>query len=290
MAVNLQTIKDFRNFLASELKGLYEGSEAGAVADTVMLKALGLESLPELLMRQNEKPVDSAKEHILEMCSELKTGMPVQYVTGESYFLGCRIKVNPGVLIPRPETEEMTWLIINENRGFGGVITDICTGSGCIAIALAVHLREARIMASDISSAALKTARENARENNAEVTFYRSDILKKKLCRLNESDIIVSNPPYVRNSEKKHMRKNVVLYEPQEALFVPDEDPLMFYRAILEAASQSLKPGGTVYFEINEALGREMDGLMKSNGYSDVRIIKDLSGRDRIIKGRKNDR
>jgi len=290
MAVNLQTIKDFRNYLASELKGLYDGREAGAVADTVILKALRLESLPELLMRQNEKPVDSAKGHILEMCSELKTGMPVQYVTGEAYFLGCRIKVNPGVLIPRPETEEMTWLIISENKGFNGEITDICTGSGCIAIALAVHLPESRIRASDISSAALKTAQENARENNADITFYRSDILKQQPHQLPVSDMIVSNPPYVRNSEKMLMRKNVVLYEPPEALFVPDEDPLIFYRAILEAASQSLRPGGTVYFEINEALGREINDLMRSKGYSEVRIIKDINGRDRIAKGRKNDR
>ncbi len=287
MAVNLQTIKDFRNYLESELKGLYHEGEARAIADTVILKALRLTSLPELMMRQNEKPDDQAKEQILVMCGELKTGMPVQYVTGETYFLGCIIKVNPGVLIPRPETEEMTWLIINENKGFRGGITDMCTGSGCIAIALAVHLPDARITASDISAAALRTARENALANNADVAFFRSDILKMPPSLLPLSDIIVSNPPYVRNSEKTQMRKNVLLFEPPEALFVPDEDPLKFYRAILDTAENSLRPGGTVYFEINEALGRDIYDLMKSNGYTDICIYKDINGRDRVAKGKR---
>ena len=190
-------------------------------------------------------------------------------------------------MIPRPETEELVDLIIGENRGFTGAILDAGTGSGCIAIALAVNLPGTRVTGMDINEGAIKISEENAILNKAKVSFFASDIFNPAPGSMHNIQIIVSNPPYIRESEKKRMSENVLDYEPYTALFVPDSDPLVYYRAILDLAETALIPGGKVYFEINEAMGEPMVQLLEGSGYSGVKIVKDINGKERIIKGNK---
>jgi len=225
---------------------------------------------------------------VIRYCRRLKTGEPVQYVIGETIFYDCIIKVNRGVLIPRPETEELVDLIVKENRGFTGTIIDVGTGSGCIAIALGVNLPLAKITGIDKSRCAIKTAIRNAELNNSPVSFSEADLFKINPSQIGNTDIIVSNPPYVRNSEKQLMHRNVLDFEPPRALFVPDDDPLKFYRAILDLAGNILKPGGSVWFEINEAMGGSVIELLKSYKFHGINIIKDINGKDRIAKGKKD--
>ena len=208
---------------------------------------------------------------------------------GETCFYNLTIKTNSHTLIPRPETEELVDHIIKENKGFRGSIIDAGTGTGCIAIALAVNLPEAQVYGFDISEEALKTAEENTALNKAKVDFFKSDILDPDLSLFIKTDIIVSNPPYVTESEKKFMDRNVLDFEPHSALFVPDKDPLVFYRALIKLSKIILNPGGKLYFEINENMGSRLLKLLYSNGYGNTEIIKDLNGKDRIIKGIKND-
>jgi len=288
MAVKLQTIKDIRNYLKKELSELYSAAESSAIANMIIANALEVKSVSSVLM-MNDNPVEEEKTlKILSHCRALKTGIPVQYLLGETYFLDCIIMVRPGVLIPRPETEELTDLVIKENEGFTGRILDIGTGSGCIAISLATYLPAAKVIGIDISNEALETSKQNSVLNRVDVTFFPADILNLAGQTLPAADIIVSNPPYVRESEKALMHMNVLDYEPHEALFVPDEDPLKFYRAILEAAGGISEQPVKIYFEINEALGREISDLLDSYGYSGIRIIKDINGKDRIAKACKH--
>ncbi len=286
MAFNLQTIKEIRNYIAGELKDIYPEKEVQSLSEIVISYALGSDRRG--LLRDLNRPVSLPEsEKITMICSELRRCKPIQYITGETFFYNCSLRVNPDVLIPRQETEELVDLIIKENPRFSGDLTDIGTGSGCIAIALAVNLPGSRITATDISSRALITAGENARLNNAKINFIQADILKPALTT-GKADIIVSNPPYVRESEKMLMHSNVIDFEPHEALFVPDNDPLVYYRAILDAGRTSLNPGGKLYFEINEAMGAGLCGLMKTYNYTCIKIIQDINGKDRIIKGIKN--
>ena len=287
MGLKIQTFKDFRNHLRDELREIYPQREIDTIAGILMdYLEPGDQRAPGI--SRNEKTIGAGTAARLEeMAAELKKGMPVQYITGETLFLDCTLEVTGATLIPRQETEELAAMIIRENPGFNGNIIDIGTGSGCIAIALAKKLPSAKVTATDISEAALHVAAENAVRNGVSVAFCLSDILNIGNEAFPPAGIIVSNPPYVRNSEKTQMRKNVLLFEPPEALFVPDEDPLKFYRAILDTAENSLRPGGTVYFEINEALGRDIYDLMKSNGYTDICIYKDINGRDRVAKGKR---
>lgn len=192
-------------------------------------------------------------------------------------------------MIPRPETEELVELVINENRGFCGKLTDACTGSGCIAIALAVKFKEASISGFDLSQEAISLAVRNAELNNVKASFCQANVFDIQAFSANKADIIVSNPPYVRNSEKKVMKKNVLDFEPHEALFVPDDDPLVFYKAILKLAGEMLDNGGKIYFEINEAMGSDMIDLLRSYNYTETAIYKDINGKDRIVKGYKNE-
>ena len=225
---------------------------------------------------------------IIDICNELKTGKPIQYILGETIFYDCIIKLNSATLIPRPETEELVDIIIRENKDFRGNIMDFGTGSGCIAIALASNIPGSVLTGIDISEDAITLARKNAGINNVNVSFIRSDILDLNSEIVNEAGMIVSNPPYIRDSEKQYMNKNVLCFEPPQALFVPDSDPLKFYSGILNVAEKILVPGGKIYFEINEAMGKSMIILLESSGYSEIYVVKDINSKDRIIKGRKN--
>jgi release factor glutamine methyltransferase len=289
MAVKIQTIKDIRFYLAKELSGIYNEPEIRTIADLLIKTATGLIKLHQLydsgyLLSDNEI------RKILTFSDELKTGKPVQYVLGETDFYNCKIRLNSSTLIPRPETEELVDLIIKENKGYSGSIIDFGTGSGCIAIALAANLPLALVTGVDISDDAIKIASENAELNNTVISFIAGDILDFDITRLPRAGIIVSNPPYVRESEKHMMAKNVLDFEPHRALFVKDSDPLLYYKAIIKLAVKALLPGGSLYFEINEAMGIPLTILLKENNYSAIEIVLDINDRQRIIKSRKNGR
>jgi release factor glutamine methyltransferase len=179
----------------------------------------------------------------------------------------------------------MVDLIINENRGYSGNIIDFGTGSGCIAIALALNIAGASVTGTDISEEALQAAGENARLNNAKITFVQDDILSSDTDGLEKAGLIVSNPPYVRNSEKALMNRNVLEFEPHSALFVTDSDPLIYYNSILKKSAKILCPPGKIYFEINEGLGESMVTLVESYGFRGIEIVEDMNGKERIIKG-----
>jgi len=287
MTVKLLTLKDIRNYLLLELSDLYSEQESASISDIIISKVFNIGRSAYLLNRDEITANIKKMELVNRYCRELKTGKPVQYVTGETLFYNCIIRVNKGVLIPRPETEELADLIVKENRGFEGRITDIGTGSGCIAIALAANFPLAKVTGIDISSGAIKTAVKNALLNKVMVSFIKADLFNIAPPETHNTDILVSNPPYVLDSEKQFMKKNVLDFEPGRALFVPDNDPLRFYRGILISANQILKPGGTLYFEINEAMGRPVHELLESHGYYAIKVMQDINGKDRIVKGRK---
>ena len=287
MGVKIQTIKDIRFYLAKELTGIYSPSEIRVLANLLTKTVTGRTKLHQLY--DAGYPVSKSEvTQIIKFSNQLKTGKPVQYILGETIFYDCKIKLNSSTLIPRPETEELVDLIIRENKDYDGNIIDFGTGSGCIAIALAVNLPLADLTGIDISEDALRIARENADMNNVKVLFIKGDILDFNKDSVDKAGIIVSNPPYVRNSEKALMGKNVLDFEPHQALFVENSDPLVFYNAILEHAENILLPGGRIYFEMNEAMGRSLVNLMESCGFSEIEIVSDINGKERIIKGRKN--
>jgi release factor glutamine methyltransferase len=287
MGVNIQTIKDIRSYLSQELEEIYQEPEISALANIIIKTVTGISKLHQLYM--NEQTVASVQcGRIIDICKELKTGKPIQYVLGETRFCDFIIRVNSATFIPRPETEELVELIIRENSGRQVNILDVGTGSGCIAIALASNLPGSVITGIDISDEAIMTAQENAILNNVAVSFAKGDIFNFDFDMVNKADIIVSNPPYVLNSEKQFMCKNVLDFEPHLALFVADSEPLVYYEAILKAAEGILAPGGRLYFEINEAKGKSMVQLLESSGYSDVEIVQDINNKDRIIKGTKD--
>jgi release factor glutamine methyltransferase len=219
---------------------------------------------------------------------DLKNNKPIQYILGKTEFYGLPFRVNPHVLIPRPETEELVDLIIRENKGNTLRILDIGTGSGCIPITLKKHLTAAEIHALDVSAEAIQVARENAELNEASLQFWHYDIRNEgKGWKEGLFDLIVSNPPYVLLAEKTGMEARVLNHEPALALFVEEGDPLFFYRRIMAFASLFLNAGGKLYLEINRALGKEMTGLLKKSGYTDIQLYKDLNGNDRILRASK---
>ncbi len=230
--------------------------------------------------------------------SELKTEKPIQYITGEAWFYGLRFEVNENTLIPRPETEELVeWIVESQKskaqnliiqKSNNLTILDIGTGSGCIPIALKKEIPNAQVSAIDISEKALEMARKNALVNQVEVNFIHQDILTSQHLNLSTSqhllfDVIVSNPPYVRNLEKQEIKRNVLDYEPHLALFVADSDALLFYRKIALLALKSLAPNGKLFFEINQYLGKETVELVEQLGFKNIELRKDFMGNDRMI-------
>ncbi|MCL1851133.1 MAG: peptide chain release factor N(5)-glutamine methyltransferase [Bacteroidetes bacterium] len=220
----------------------------------------------------------------------LANGCPIQYVTGKTIFYNIDIKVDPSALIPRPETEELVSMIINKVKtltvlqSYSLTVLDIGTGSGAIAIALAKNITNAKVWATDISKEALETAKINATHNNADITFLLHDILKDASKLLPENlDIIVSNPPYIPYSESSNLHKNVVNYEPNGALFVPDETPLVFYDAIASVAQKNLRAGGLLYFETYEKFHAELYALLAKKGFKEIVLWNDLNGNPRFV-------
>jgi len=261
--------------------------EAGALAAAIILEYTGMGRAAQLAFSER-MPEAAAAERILEAAARAVAGEPLQYIFGYTEFCGHRLEVGPGVLIPRPETEEMTLMIIRGNSGFKGPVTDLCTGSGCIAIAMSLALPGAKVTATDLSAAAMTIALRNIKRTGARVTLLESDLLNSGNEAIPDSNIIVSNPPYVTMREKQAMQRNVLDHEPHEALFVPDDDPLIFYRAIAGVAEKRLLPGGVLWLEVNENLAGETAALFPAGLYRQVRIINDIRGKERFIKAERN--
>jgi release factor glutamine methyltransferase len=270
--------------IRKELHSLYPQHEVESLI-RLIFRHLKNYSLTDIILKSDERLSPAETSAVVEIVNRLKKSEPVQYILGETDFYGLKLKVKPGVLIPRPETEELVdWIIRSEENPAS--ILDIGTGSGCIAICLKKAFPCAVVTACDISPVALSAARENADLNHQEISFMESDILDRGtfLSKINKFDIIVSNPPYIRVSEEACMQPNVLSYEPHLALFVPDNDPLLFYNAIADFARQNLKPGGRLYLEINEAMGGGMQQLLSGSGSFKVTLRKDLQGKDRMIR------
>jgi len=227
------------------------------------------------------------EERLEDMIRRINAQEPIQYVVGECEFFGRKFTVNPAVLIPRPETEELVRCILSapeERKGQRSHIMDIGTGSGCIGITLALSLRDARVTATDVSTQALDVARKNAAGLGAHVQFLAHDILREEI-PFHNLDVVVSNPPYIAWNEMPAMSRNVVAFEPHLALFVADEDPLLFYKAIAKKAAAALRPGGLLAVEINERFGGPVASMLESAGFEKIAVVKDLFGKERIVKG-----
>ena len=268
--------------IRQELSGLYTDSEASAIAKWILTEVFNLSTLDLYAGKDMNFSADmqSRAEDILE---RLKRYEPLQYILGEAVFDGLSFEVTPSVLIPRPETVELVDWIVNDHPQKGVRVLDIGTGSGCISISLAKRLSEPVVSAWDLSDEALKVARRNAQRNEVQVSFSKVDALQMDIPDI-QVDVLVSNPPYIGEGEKKNMEPNVLNWEPELALFVPDDDPLLFYRRIAEIGEKILSPQGVLYYEINQLYGRETVQLLIRKGYREVELRKDLSGNDRMIK------
>ncbi|PSL31886.1 peptide chain release factor N(5)-glutamine methyltransferase [Chitinophaga ginsengisoli] len=273
--------------LITSLAPGHDQREAANIAHIVMEHITGLSKMDRIVYKDKELTALQAIQ-LEQALTALLAHQPVQYVTGSSWFYGMELQVNAHVLIPRPETEELVEWIVQDVRNSklpNRRILDIGTGSGAIPIALKKELPAATVWAVDISAGALETARSNAQQQQLDVHFEQVDILNTNAsAALPMFDIIVSNPPYICQQESAGMQEQVVAYEPSIALFVPDDDALLFYRQIGLLAKEKLNPGGVLYFEINEAFGEETADLLRGQGYLHVEVKKDLFGKDRMVK------
>lgn len=256
------------------------------VFTTLILKEVSNLSFSDIIACKFKDLSDNEKQNIISIVKRLLNNEPIQYILGKTEFYGLEFKVSPAVLIPRPETEELIEWILLETKKINPHILDIGTGSGCIAIALAKKMQYATVDAWDISESALEIARQNAITNNVSVEFSNVDVLKSLSLR-KYFDIIVSNPPYIKESEKEKMEKNVLDYEPHEALFVANNDALIFYNRITDIAKENLNENGVLYFEINRANGEEIVQMLKRKGLMNIELKKDISGNNRMIRAMK---
>lgn len=303
------TLKELQHHFHDQLNAIYGQNEVHSFFKLLVGHHLNFKSI-EIALQPNHNISNTEQEYFNKAINRLKQEEPIQYIIGETEFFGMPFKVNPHTLIPRPETEELVQWIIEEesipiaigtksqipNPKFKQqttnskhlTILDIGTGSGCIAISLAKHLPNAKVYALDVSKEALKIAKENAILNKVEVDFIEADILVSCHAELVSAspkfDIIVSNPPYVRELEKSTIKNNVLKHEPHLALFVKNEDPLLFYKAICEFAVHNLKPNGRLFFEINQYLGGEMKQLLNTYHFESVELRQDMFGNVRMLK------
>ena len=280
-------------YIKNSIKDFYPPGETQALVRLIMERVCGL-STYQLLLGKGTDLSDTEKSKIKEIVEGLRQYKPIQYLLGIADFHGLEFKVTPSVLIPRPETAELVDLIISDYKNLSPSLLDIGTGSGCIAISLAKSLPNATVSAIDISPEALAVAKENAATNEVNVDFHEMDILANRNAIFPFSDLngtteplfdcIVSNPPYIMDKEKAAMDPNVLENEPHLALFVPDNDPLRFYRAIAQFGKRNLKEGGHLYFEINALCGNETIEMLREEGYNHIELIRDLYGKDRMTK------
>ncbi|SHK27562.1 release factor glutamine methyltransferase [Maribacter aquivivus] len=284
-------LREIKNIYHSELDAIYSKEEVNSFFYLLIEHYFDLERF--ILAIQPELVIDKKQETVIfQALSELKLEKPIQHIIGTAYFMDLDFKVNEHVLIPRPETEELVRWILDDHKNTAKILTilDMGTGSGCIPISLDKNLTDAKVFGLDISTDALKVAEENNALLNAGVKFYEADILSldaetsaKELDK--KFDIIISNPPYVRELEKAEMQNNVIDHEPSLALFVPDEDPLKFYSAVVNFAADHLNENGCLYLEINQYLGEETKQLLEESNFKTIELRKDMFGNDRMIKG-----
>lgn len=287
------TIRQLEKTFIDQLKAVYGFEEARNLAWLSISQVTSL-NRAQYLGAKEEQLSPQHEALLLKFLDELKTGKPLQYVLGETEFYGLNFKVNPDVLIPRPETEELVDWIIKDVQKEGGErlpqfnVLDIGTGSGCIPISIKKNLPEIRMTSVDISAEAIKTAEINASMNKVKVAFIQDDILNPVHPDVISAkyDLIVSNPPYVTHDEKMQMHQNVLDFEPHTALFVENNNPLLFYKAIAIFGKAHLKENGSLYLEINENLGQETVELLRQYGFTNIQLRKDLRDSDRMIKAK----
>lgn len=275
-------------YIRQALSEHYSPSETSLLARIILEELSGF-TYADLTSGKFSNLSDCQERKLQEILSKLKKGEPYQYVMGKTTFYGIELQVGREVLIPRPETEELVeWVIADCGDGAADIL-DIGTGSGCIAIALAVKLPQVKVHAWDISEAALQMAQRNARLNHVEVLFSQCDILNP-FTEESRYDLIVSNPPYITLSEKTTMDRIVTAFEPDEALFVPDRDPILFYERIAMLGDDLLKEGGRLFFEIHRSRGEEVCAMLQRKGYQEIELRKDLSGNERMIRAIKSEK
>lgn len=285
------TIQQAYRRLLAQLYEIYNDREGANIADWVIEYVTGQRKI-DRIMYKNLPVTDEQTNQLENITGQLLQHRPVQYVLGEAWFAGMKFFVDENVLIPRPETEELVnWMIEDLKKNQQSIfniqysVLDIGTGSGCIAIALKRKLPQASIFALDVSAAALKVAQKNAKDQDVLIEFFQYDFLNESgWTEIRKFDVLVSNPPYVKQGEKRSMQKNVLEFEPHLALFVSDEDALIFYRKIALFGKFHLNQGGYIYVEINEMLGDAVAALFKDYGYDYVQMKKDLQGKDRMVK------
>ena len=298
----MKTIRDVFDDYKTMLNNIYEKNEVDSITLLLINEVTGISKANIKAFPKHELTDDQAGT-LAGYLTKLQTGMPVQYVSGKTEFYGLSFLVNSSVLIPRPETEELVeWVIEaidSEQRAVDSGqlsvrnILDIGTGSGCIAISLKKHLPDFTVSAIDISPEAINTARLNAKVNHVDIEFIEADILNFKLWSpishpKSQISLIVSNPPYVTPTDKSQMHNNVINFEPHSALFVPEDDPLLFYKAIADFAQRNLEENGLLFLEINESYGKQTVEMLSLKGFKYIELRQDLSGRDRMIKAAKN--
>lgn len=285
---NGMSLEEVRRALRFALQPKYGDREATAMARTALMSLKGW-NLSELMANEDRLASDYILGRSEEILKQLLADMPLQYALGETHFHGLTLKVRPGVLIPRPETEELVDIIVKENPQSDLRVLDLCTGSGAIALALARSLPFSQVDAVDIAPEAIEIARENAASLKTDIKITQGDVFSLSLPS-GYYDIIVSNPPYIDESERKDMEANVLSYEPHLALFVSDDDPLKFYRRISSMAREALVDGGRLYFEINPRHARELKSCLEEDGFTEVEILKDIHGKDRFATAINSDR
>lgn len=272
------------NYIKQAINGQYPDTEASAIAKAILTDVFQL-STTDLYASKDMNFSTNQAEKLEVIITRLRANEPLQYILGNCYFCGLNFHVEPGVLIPRPETAELIeWIIADRKSSDSPIrILDIGTGSGCISISLAKNLPQSEVYAWDISEDAIRIASDNANRLDANVRFRQTDVLGQ-VPTDTMMNVIVSNPPYITEAERTDMDANVTDWEPDTALFVPDNTPLLFYERIAEIGKQILTPDGTLYFEINQRFGTETVDMLRKKGYRNVELRKDLSGNDRMIK------
>ena len=280
-------LKQFRIHFFESLKGIHDENEVESFFFILTEYLHNLKRI-DLALNPSFEISEAEVQKWESIISELKTEKPIQYIIGETWFYDSKFYVNEHTLIPRPETEELVdWIVATEKKNDKKeklTILDIGTGTGCIPISLKKNIPQAEVFAIDVSEEALKVAQRNALENKVEINFILQNILETEDLK-QQFDIIVSNPPYVRNMEKQEIKKNVLAFEPHLALFVEDNDALLFYRKIAQLALKSLTPNGLLFFDINQYLGKETVELFEHLGFKNIELKKDIYGNDRMIKG-----
>lgn len=279
----MNTLSALYSYASHELKDIYDEREIRSLCRIIFEDIFHYTNI-DIHLKKDEKIDHSFSDKFAMITDQLKQGLPIQYILGETEFAGLRLGLTAATLIPRPETEELVEWIAASGVKVGERVLDIGTGSGCIAIALAHRIRGLRVCGTDISPEAIRQAARNAEALQVEVDFREANILRYEEEEWPVFDVIVSNPPYIRQSEQQDMHDRVLKHEPWAALFVPDEDPLLFYRTIGRFGVRYLRPGGQLFFEINEAFGAEMVNLLESQGYAEVTLRQDIHGKDRMVR------